>query len=92
MAKRNGKRNLRRDPKETGRKPPVPDDLPRSFRIDSRPAARTATTCRERERAVGFVCDALRAGKTFRVLSIVDSFTRECPALEVDTEYREVSG
>ncbi len=32
-----------------------------------------------------FVSDVLHAGRTFRVLSVVDSFTRECLALEVDT-------
>jgi putative transposase len=37
------------------------------------------------EWAVDFVSDVMHAGRTFRVLSVVDSFTRECLALEVDT-------
>jgi putative transposase len=37
------------------------------------------------EWAVDFVSDVLHAGRKFRVFSVVDSFTRECLALEVDT-------
>jgi len=32
-----------------------------------------------------FVSDSLATGRRFRVLTMVDDFTRECPALEVDT-------
>ena len=32
-----------------------------------------------------FVADALATGRKFRTLNIVDDFTRECPAIEVDT-------
>jgi putative transposase len=37
------------------------------------------------EWAVDFVSDVMHAGRTFRVFSVVDGFTRECLALEVDT-------
>jgi putative transposase len=37
------------------------------------------------EWALDFVSDALATGRSFRVLTIVDAFTRECLALEVDT-------
>ena len=32
-----------------------------------------------------FVSDGLSTGRALRVLTLVDSFTRECPALEVDS-------
>jgi putative transposase len=35
--------------------------------------------------SVDFVQDCLSDGKRFQVLTIVDDFTRECPAVEVDT-------
>lgn len=35
--------------------------------------------------SMDFVQDQLADGRRFRVLTIVDAFTRECPALEVDT-------
>ncbi len=34
--------------------------------------------------SMDFVTDALADGRRFRTLTIVDDFTRECPALEVD--------
>lgn len=34
-----------------------------------------------------FVHDAIAAGRAIRVLSVVDAFTRECLALEVDTSF-----
>ena len=37
------------------------------------------------EWAVDFACDALATGRGIRILAIVDAFTRECLALEVDT-------
>jgi putative transposase len=37
------------------------------------------------EWAIDFASDVLHGGRTFRVLSVVDSYTRECLALEVDT-------
>lgn len=35
--------------------------------------------------SMDFVTDALSSGRRFRALTIVDDFTRECPAIEVDT-------
>lgn len=35
--------------------------------------------------SMDFVADALATGRRFRTLNIVDDFTRECPAIEVDT-------
>jgi putative transposase len=35
--------------------------------------------------SMDFVADALATGRRFRTLTIVDDFTRECPAIEVDT-------
>lgn len=35
--------------------------------------------------SMDFVQDQLADGRRFRILTLVDSFTRECPALEVDT-------
>lgn len=37
------------------------------------------------EWALDFVSDALSNGRALRALTIVDSYTRECPAIEVDT-------
>lgn len=37
------------------------------------------------EWALDFACDALATGRGIRVLAVVDAFTRECLALEVDT-------
>jgi putative transposase len=35
--------------------------------------------------SIDFVSDAVANGRRFRCLTIVDDFTRECPAIEVDT-------
>jgi putative transposase len=35
--------------------------------------------------SMDFVADTLVDGRSFRTLTIVDDFTRECPAIEVDT-------
>jgi hypothetical protein len=32
-----------------------------------------------------FITDSIVTGRRFRVLTIVDDYTRECPAIEVDT-------
>ena len=37
--------------------------------------------------ALDFVHDAVASGRAIRVLSVVDAFTRECLALEVDTSF-----
>jgi putative transposase len=39
------------------------------------------------EWALDFAHDVLAAGRTIRVLSVLDAFTRECLALEVDTGF-----
>jgi putative transposase len=39
----------------------------------------------DQEWAIDFVADAIQTGRGIRILTIVDSFTRECPALLVDT-------
>ena len=60
---------------------------------------RSASTACERDRrcapapaanqewALDFVHDVMESGRTIRVLSVVDAFTRECLALEVDTSF-----
>ena len=45
----------------------------------------TAPTCPNERWAMDFVSDALADGRKIRCLTIVDAFTRECPAIEVDT-------
>ena len=42
-------------------------------------------TAPNQEWAIDFVMDSLAAGRSFRALTIVDSFTRECPAIEADS-------
>ena len=37
------------------------------------------------EWALDFVCDATATGRGLRILTVVDSFTRECPVIEVNT-------
>src|SRR5271166_832244 len=44
-------------------------------------------TAANQEWAVDFAHDAVECGRAFRVLSVVDAYTRECPALEVDTSF-----
>ena len=39
------------------------------------------------ERALDFLHDAADCGRAIRVLSVVDGYTRECMALEVDTSF-----
>jgi putative transposase len=51
-----------------------------------RPAVESATLTRvNQELAIDFVADGLGTGRGIRMLTVVDSFTRECPAIEVDT-------
>ena len=47
---------------------------------------RTLTTANQ-EWALDFVHDAVECGRAIRVLSVVDAYTRECLALEVDTSF-----
>lgn len=44
-------------------------------------------TAANQEWALDFAHDAIAAGRAIRVLSVVDAFTRECLALEVDTSF-----
>ena len=44
-------------------------------------------TAANQEWALDFVHDVVECGRTIRVLSIVDAYTRECLALEVDTSF-----
>jgi putative transposase len=48
------------------------------------PVVQPATYANQRW-AMDFVSDTLATGRTFRVLTIVDEYTRECPAIEADT-------
>jgi len=44
-------------------------------------------TAANQEWALDFVHDAVDSGRAIRVLSVVDAYTRECLALEVDTSF-----
>ena len=44
-------------------------------------------TAANQEWALDFVHDAVESGRSIRVLSVVDAYTRECLALEVDTSF-----
>ena len=46
-----------------------------------------ARTAANQEWALDFVHDAVECGRAIRVLSVVDAYTRECLALEVDTSF-----
>jgi len=48
---------------------------------------RPAVTAPNQEWALDFVHDAAESGRAFRALSVVDVYTRECLALEVDTSF-----
>ena len=48
---------------------------------------RRVLTAANQEWALDFAHDVVAAGRTIRVLSVVDAFTRECLALEVDTGF-----
>jgi len=48
---------------------------------------RSAATGANQEWALDFVHDAAESGRKFRVLSVIDVYTRECLALEVDTSF-----
>ncbi len=49
--------------------------------------ARVAVTGANQEWALDFVHDAAESGRKFRVLSVLDVYTRECLVLEVDTSF-----
>jgi putative transposase len=46
-----------------------------------------ARTSADQEWALDFLHDAVECGRAIRVLSVVDAYTRECLALEVDTSF-----
>jgi putative transposase len=46
-----------------------------------------ARTSANQEWALDFAHDAVACGRTIRVLSVLDAYTRECLALEVDTSF-----
>ena len=46
-----------------------------------------ARSAANQEWGLDFVHDAVESGRTIRVLSVVDAYTRECLALEVDTSF-----
>jgi putative transposase len=48
---------------------------------------RPVVTGANQEWALDFVHDAAESGRKFRVLSVIDVYTRECLALEVDTSF-----
>lgn len=48
---------------------------------------RPQVTGPDQEWALDFVHDAAESGRKFRVLSVIDVYTRECLALEVDTSF-----
>ena len=50
-------------------------------------SARPELTAANQEWALDFAHDVIAAGRNIRVLSVVDAFTRECLALEVDTGF-----
>jgi putative transposase len=50
-----------------------------------RPAPENSARRPNQEWAMDFVADGLATGRGLRMLTVVDSFTRECPAIEVDT-------
>ncbi len=49
--------------------------------------ARAAVTGANQEWALDFVHDAAESGRKFRVLSVIDVYTRECLVLQVDTSF-----
>jgi putative transposase len=48
--------------------------------------AMAATRTNERW-SLDFACDGLASARAIRVLSVVDTYTRECLALDVDTSF-----
>jgi putative transposase len=54
-------------------------------RLSRAAAVRSPLWPANQEWALDFVSDALATGRGIRILTIVDAFTRECLALEVDT-------
>ena len=57
---------------------------PRRHVTATRREKRTATTCRNQVWSMDFVSDALFNGRRFRVLTLLDDFSRECLLVHVD--------
>jgi putative transposase len=55
--------------------------------LRARGKAAAGATSANQEWALDFVHDAVECGRTIRVLSVIDAYTRECLALEVDTSF-----
>ena len=47
----------------------------------------TVVTAANQQWALDFASDVIAGGRTIRVLSVIDTFTRECLALAVDTSF-----
>jgi putative transposase len=58
--------------------------LRRKHCVRARSPERVCTRANQ-ESALDFVHDEVECGRTIRVLSVADAYTRECLALEVDT-------
>jgi hypothetical protein len=57
----------------------------RRKRLERALRPRPALTAPNQEWAVDFVSDVVASGRRLRIFTVVDSYTRECLALEVDT-------
>ena len=57
----------------------------RRKRLQRVAAVSQALTAANQEWALDFVSDGIATGRGLRILTLVDSYTRECPAIEVDT-------
>ncbi len=57
----------------------------RRKRFAPRQPSASQLTAANQEWAMDFVSDGTASGRAIRMLTLVDSFTRECPAIEVDT-------
>ena len=63
-------------------------------RLESTTPVSATLTARNQEWALDFVSDGVASGCGIRILTVVDGFTRECPAIEVGTSLasRRVAG
>jgi putative transposase len=52
-------------------------------RLERAAPVKALLTAPYKQRGLDFVSDAVASGRGFRILTVVDGFTRECPALEV---------
>lgn len=54
-------------------------------RLRRAPSVPAKLTAANQEWAMDFVADSLATGRAFRAFTLMDNFTRECPAIEVDS-------